>query len=186
MVASHILWEGPAASFRVFVFGRFQKSNKLEAAPEAGPSAKIYYFYVTSPLGWLLWRDHDALLPVLFHPSVPPFCPTPMSHFLPGICWYAILQVVYPETLPLCNPPFHPTQKRIRRTSIIRMPAILQIPNNPANPDSEFVNYRVRMGLLKTRNQKLKTVQSCFGQHPPKNLLRSPPVLLLTFEQSLC
>ena len=109
--ASHILWEGTAVSFRVFVFGRCQKSNKLEAAPEVGPFAKIYYFYVTSPLGWLLWRDHAALLPVLFHPYVPPLCPTPMSHFLPGICWHAFLQVVYPESLTLCDLPFHPTQK---------------------------------------------------------------------------
>ena len=77
--ASYILWEGTAVSFRVFVFGRCQKSNKLEAAPEVGPFANIHYFCVLSPLGWLLWRDHAALLPTLFHPFVPPLCPTPMS-----------------------------------------------------------------------------------------------------------
>ncbi len=30
---------------------------------------------------------------------LPPLCPTPMSHFLPGICWDALSQVVYPTTL---------------------------------------------------------------------------------------
>ena len=26
------------------------------------------------------------------------FCPTPMSHFLPGICWDALSQVAYPTS----------------------------------------------------------------------------------------
>ena len=29
----------------------------------------------------------------------PLFCPTPMSHFLPEICWEARLQLVFPTSL---------------------------------------------------------------------------------------
>ena len=73
------------------------------------------------------------------HPYVPPLCPTPMSHFLPGICWYAILQVVYPESLPLCNPPFHPTPKGYADQKSTDRLQSCKSPINPANPASDNI-----------------------------------------------
>ena len=142
--ASHILWEGTAVYFRVFVFGRCQKSNKLEAAPEVGPFAKIHYFCVSSPLGWLLWRDHDALLPTLFHPFVPPLCPK----FCRGSVGMHSFKLCIPNPCPSATYPL---------TRLKKDPPNRHQPDdlNPENPQ--------------------KSCKSCFRQHPPKNLLRSPP-----------
>ena len=78
--ASHILWEGTAASFRVFVFGRCQKSNKLEAAPEVCPLAKIHYFvehhHLVASCGETMTRCYLFCSTPPSHPFVPPLCPT--------------------------------------------------------------------------------------------------------------
>ena len=38
---------------------------------------------------------------------LPPLCPTPMSHFLPGICWDALSQVAYPTSSSVKWGPLH-------------------------------------------------------------------------------
>ena len=74
-------------------------------------------------------------------------------------------------TIPLQSA-LPPAAKKTRRPTTNRSLTILKIPKNPPNPASDnrkrvlvsqysdLVNYRVQEGSLKTKNQKLKTVQS--------------------------
>ena len=76
------------------------------------------------------------------------------------------------------NPPFHPPQKRPAAQPINRSPAIPKIPKNPVNPASDN---RLPVGLLKTKNQKPKTVQSYFRQRLPPH--KRPPQTPPTYPQ---
>ena len=52
---------------------------------------------------------------------------------------------VHPQLLPLRNLPFPPAAKKIRRPAISRSPAILKIPQNPANPASDNIHPKSEM-----------------------------------------